>query len=418
LNTWLIIFQYLKKRWLHTLLNVLLLSLGIAIIIFLLLVHPQIQKHFWKNTQGIKMVIGAKGSPLQLILSSVYHTANPTGNISLQEAKKIQQKVKNAIPISLGDNWEGFRIVGTSHQYPKHYQVQLQQGKLWEKPLQAVIGSEVAKKLNVKIGQQFVGGHGLDKKGHSHEDKKYTIVGILAPSYSVLDKLILTDLASVWLVHEEHHEEKEDKEEKKDSHKEHEHKDGEEHTHENEQEDKREITALLITQFANQMQAINLPRIVNKETNMMAAQPVTEIQNLFDALGLGEQILHVLAYIIISMAILSIFIALYDTLKNRKYDLALMRALGASKIQIFGQVILEGFLLTFLGGFLGVMSGHLLAHWIGSFESIAEQMYITGFFWANQEWYVILSLIPLAFFTSLIPAFQTYYTQPAAVLKE
>ncbi len=403
MNIFVIIFAYLQKRWLHTLLSIVLLAFGVAMIVFLLLVQPQIEQHFWKNTKGIKMVIGAKGSPLQLVLSNVYHTANPTGNIPLSEAKKIQNKVNNSIPLALGDNFEGYRIVGTTTDYPKHYGAKIKKGRLWERPFEAVIGAEVAKKLSIQIGQKFVGGHGLDKKGHAHEDKKYIVVGILNPTYTVLDKLVLTDLKSIWEMHQEKNEVENEP---------HIHAEGEEH----DEDENKEITALLITKLKNPLQALNLPRFINKETNMMAAQPVIEIQNLFDGLGIGEKVLQILAWVIVMMAILSIFIALYDSLKNRKYDLALMRSLGASKKQIFMQIIVQGFILTFLGSFLGIIMGHLLTEWVGSLSQISEQMYLTGFFWVDTELYILLFSIPLTILTSLIPAYQAYKTQPAKVL--
>lgn len=404
MNTLVIIIAYLRKRWLSTLLSIILLAFGVAMIVFLLLIQPQIQSHFWKNTQGIKMVVGAKGSPLQLVLSNVYHTANPTGNIALSAAKKIQSKVKKSIPLALGDNFEGFRIVGTTTDYPEHYKAKIEKGRLWNDKFEAVIGAEIAKKLSVKIGQKFVGAHGLDKKGHQHEDKKYTVVGILQPTYSVLDKLVLTDIRSVWASHEE---KKVDNEPHT-----HTHADGEEH---DEDEDK-EITALLITQFRNQMQTLNLPKFINKETNMMAAQPVIEIQSLFDSLGIGEKVLQILAWVIVVMAVLSIFIALYDSLKNRQYDLALMRSLGASKKQIFFQIILQGFILVFLGNFLGILMGHLLTEWVGSLPEIAEQIYLTGFFWVDTEFFILLFSIPLTIFTAFLPAYQAYSVAPAKVL--
>ncbi|TAE71411.1 MAG: FtsX-like permease family protein [Bacteroidetes bacterium] len=399
MNVLIIIFAYLQKRWLHTLLSIILLAFGVAVIVFLLLIQPQMEQHFWKNTQGIKMVVGAKGSPLQLVLSNIYHTANPTGNIALSEAKKIQNKVQKSIPLVLGDNFEGYKIVGTTIDYPQHYQAKIKNGRLWEKSLEAVVGADVAKNLSLKIGQKIVGGHG----GHKHEDKKYTIVGILNPNYSVVDKLVLTDLKSIWEIHEENNQNKNET---------HTHAEGEEH-HEDEN---REITALLITKLKNQMQALNLPRFINKETNMMAAQPVIEIQTLFDSLGIGEKVLQILAWVIVMMAILSIFIALFDSLKNRKYDLALMRSLGASKQQIFMQVVLQGFILVFFGNILGILLGHLLTEWVGSLSQISEQMYITGFFWINTELYIILFSIPLAMLTAFIPAYQAYQTQTAKVL--
>ena len=119
----------------NTILSILLMTFGVGIISLLLLLNTQIDNQLQKNLRGIDMVIGAKGSPLQLILSSVYHIDNPTGNISYKEVKKI---VKNpmidiTIPLSYGDSYNGFRIVGTTSKYPKLYEVDLKEGVLWDK---------------------------------------------------------------------------------------------------------------------------------------------------------------------------------------------------------------------------------------------------------------------------------------------
>ena len=136
-------WRYLWSRPLGAALNLLLLSLGLASITFLLLLGHQLQRAFERDLAGIDLVVGAKGSPLQLILSGVLHLDVPTGNVPLQAVQALEQNplVASVIPISLGDSFQGFRIVGTSHAYPAHYQASLAQGSLWQAPMQAVLGA-------------------------------------------------------------------------------------------------------------------------------------------------------------------------------------------------------------------------------------------------------------------------------------
>lgn len=130
-------WKYLIDKPLNTGLNVLLLALGLSIITVLLLVEEQFESKMNRDATGIDMVIGAKGSPLQLVLSSVYHVDFPTGNIPLKEAQKVSRNrlIKNAIPMALGDNYEGYRIVGSNHDYLSLYQAELSAGSAWDKPL-------------------------------------------------------------------------------------------------------------------------------------------------------------------------------------------------------------------------------------------------------------------------------------------
>ena len=181
-------WRYLWSRPLGAALNVLLLSLGLASITFLLLIAHQLGRAFDRDLAGIDVVVGAKGSPMQLILSGVLHIDAPTGNIPLKAVQDLKRNplVASVIPISLGDNLRGFRIVGTSLDYVKHYQATLAQGALWTQPMQAVLGATTAAKLNLGVGATFVGAHGLGAGGHAHGDSVYTVVGILQPSGSVL----------------------------------------------------------------------------------------------------------------------------------------------------------------------------------------------------------------------------------------
>ena len=123
-------WKYLTFRPLSTGLNIFLLALGLAIITVLLLIQDQFEKKMNQDAAGIDLVVGAKGSPLQLILSSVYHIDFPTGNIKMEEAKRLSSNrlVKKVIPLALGDNVQGFRIVGTNHDYLSLYEVEFKQG--------------------------------------------------------------------------------------------------------------------------------------------------------------------------------------------------------------------------------------------------------------------------------------------------
>ena len=374
----------LKYRFLNSFLSIMLTAFGVSIALLISQFGNHIQNRINLDGQGIDIVVGAKGSPLQLILSSVYHIDIPTGNIAYSQAKKIMNnpQIEESIPLALGDNWRGFRIVGTTTNYIRHYDMSLSTGRYWDQNFEVVVGSSV----NLDIGDEFMGVHGLLEDGSSHEEHKYDVVGILKPSGTVLDRLILTSLNSVLDIHglhevdnsfEKNHEHQNDhqhhKEEHHDVH-EHDHdkekhKNEDENHHKHSKNDKEtyktnelgssEITALLI-KTKSPIANINLPRSINRESSLQAANPALEINRLISLFGIGSKSFAILSLILILIASLNIFSGLASNLENRMGDLAVLRAVGFSKKRIFKIIVLEGILVVLIGILLGILIGFLL----------------------------------------------------------
>lgn len=399
-------WKYLTAKPLSTGLNILLLALGLAIITVLLLIQDQFESKMTKDAEGIDLVVGAKGSPLQLILSSIYHIDFPTGNIDMEEAKSLGKNrlVKKIIPLGLGDNYQGYRIVGTNHDYLELYKAEFAQGKPWELPFDVVLGSAVAEKMGLKLGDTFIGSHGIGSSSHDHGEHPYTVTGILAPMGNVLDKLVLTSIESVWYTHDE----------------------GEEDpgkfqapvakTGFPEGED-REVTSLLL-QYRNPMAAVQLPRQINSRTSLQAASPSFEISRLFELLGVGVKFVQGIAIVIIIIAGLGIFIALFNSLKERKYDLAVMRTIGASSGQLFIHILLEGVILTFIGAILGILIGHLFLGILvmqndqGAIGNLSALVFLT------EELWIVVFAVFVGIVASLIPAINAYQTDIAKQLSK
>ncbi|HTF18406.1 MAG TPA: ABC transporter permease, partial [Chryseolinea sp.] len=199
MNLLYLVWQYVKARPLNTVLNVVLLGLGIAVITIMLLANVQMQRKIEDNVRGIDLVIGAKGSPMQLILSSIFHVDVPTGNVKLRDAERFAHGpfVKQSIPLALGDNYQAFRIVGTNHQYPALYEASLSTGAWWHRNMEVAIGSAVAARTGLKPGDHFPSAHGLVPEGHQHAEQPYIVTGVMAATGSILDELILTNIESI-----------------------------------------------------------------------------------------------------------------------------------------------------------------------------------------------------------------------------
>ena len=382
-------WRYLWSRPLGAALNVLLLSLGLASITFLLLVSFQLSKAFDKDLAGIDVVVGAKGSPMQLIMCGVFHIDVPPGNIPLKAVKALENNpmIASVIPISLGDNLRGFRIVGTSHAYVDHYGAALAQGRLWDTPMQVVVGSVVAKKLGIQVGNTFIGSHGLGAGGHLHGENPYTVIGILQPSGTVIDRLIVTDTASVWKVHEDYT--AVDDEDRKIM------------------EDEREVTMALI-KYKTPLAAMSFPRMVNTTTEMQAAAPAVEISRLLNMLGIGTDVLRAFAGVLLLTAGLSVFIALWSAVRERRADLALLRMLGAPPAKIATLLMGEAFWLGVLSAAIGVAGGQALTALIGWMLQLDNSLLIGGLVWPLELLWVPALACAVSLAAAILPAVGAY----------
>ena len=366
---------------LNTILSLLLMSLGVGIISLLILLNNEMKQQVKNNLKEIDMVVGAKGSPLQLILSSVYHIDNPTGNIPLSSIKKLKKNrlVDLVIPLSYGDSYEGFRIVGSTHDYIDLYNAEIKEGRSWEGGFEVVIGSEVAKIHNLQIGDNFYGSHGLLKGGHVHDNYAYTVVGILNFSGTVIDKLILTDYQSVWNVHNK------------------------------DDDSEMEITAALF-KFKNPSALIKLPRQVNETTNLQAAVPVFEMNRLINLLGVGFNSIQFIAVVIMIVSGLSIFISLYNSLKRRSFELALLRVHGASRWQLVQLIQLEALFLSVLGAVSGLLLSRFSIYIISSLVSKNNIINNFPLSLVVEELWLLPSALLVGIFAALIPTLQAYRT--------
>ncbi|WP_396148640.1 ABC transporter permease [Flavobacterium sp.] len=412
-----------KNIWfkpLNTILSILLLTASVAIITVLILVEKQFEEKYQSNLDGVDLVLGAQGSPLQLVLSSVYQVDDPTGNISYDSVKVWMQHpyVKKAIPLAYGDNYVGFKIVGTTPDYIEKYQAKIAEGKVFEHNFEVVVGAEVAEKLNLKLGDTFKGTHGSAAEGEVHDHGEYIIVGIASKTGKVIDNLILSNIPTVWQMH---HEEGHEEVAENPAHGEPGHvHDEEEHVHSAEcdhdthesdmtiDEPNMEITSVLI-EFKNKMGVFMWPNIIAQNTKMQAALPTYQMNRLFDMFGVGLNALKYLAFGIMLISGISIFIALFNTLKERKAEFALLRVNGAKKHQLLMVVLLESILLCILGYFFGTVLGRV---GIVLLSKASESDFKLGFnpmeiIWEKEGLLFGLTLL-VGLIAALIPAIKAY----------
>jgi len=446
MNIFKLSYKNILSRPLNTLLSLMLLTLGVGMISLVLQLRQHMQAHMENNISGIDMVIGAKGSPLQQILSAVFQIDAPTGNIPLHEAEELAQNrlIDAAIPLAYGDSYNGYRIVGSEYSYPELYGAKPMEGRLWKEPFEVTLGANLAKRLELSVGDSFHSSHGLSEQGESHDEHPFEVVGVFEKTNSVMDNLILTSIESVWDVHDhehsdahddyeeeeahdhhddhrkEHHEHDSHEEEHDDHHHpadhEEEHVAGEAKEHEESHDDEKELTAMLVS-FKSPVALVQLPRMVNEGTSMQAAVPIYEINRLFGLMGVGVDTLNTIALVILIAAGLSLFISLYSTFKDRQYEMAFMRSCGASRWQLAQLVLQEALILSISGFALGIAFSRL-GLWLTS-QFIAPATYsLSAQLWIAEEWILLAASLVLGLLAALLPALRVFYINISKTLSD
>ncbi len=390
-------WRYLWASRLTTALNLLLLTLGLAAVTFVLRAGAQVEAGLRRDLASIDLVVGAKGSPMQIMLAGVFHLDAPTGNIPLAtlEALKQQPLVAQAVPMSLGDTFQGHRIVGTTPDYLDLYGGSLAQGRVWSGPMQAVLGADVARTSGLHVGDRFAGSHGLGEGGSAHADHQFEVVGVLAESGGVLDRLVLTDMSSVWAVHAEHHEA---------------------HEGAHDEGDAREITMALV-RYRSPLGAALLPRWVNAQEGLQSAAPALETARLMRLVGAGTEVLQGFGIVLLAAAGLSVWVALLHAVRARQGDLAMLRMLGAPARRVATLIALEALMLAGLATLLGLAAGHGLVWLLEQLLAQRQSLRLGALGLSEAEWLVPLLALGMALVAAAWPAWRAYRLDVTTLLQ-
>lgn len=378
---------YLRLRSGTTVLNVTLVALGVLIVVLVLLVGSQVRERVEREIRGIDLVVGAKGSPLQLILSVVFQMDIPSGNIAAEDVAFLRSHplVASAIPVAMGDSAFGFRLLGTEPAFLNERGVSIGDGRVWQEPMEAVLGAEVARATGLRVGSQFLGSHGL-AGGIAHADHPFIVVGIAQRTGTVVDRLILTGLEGVWRIHAPRSSRTSSAE-----------RDAEH----------REITAVLV-RYRTPLAAIQLPRLVNAKPMLIGAAPAFEAARLLNLVGFGLGALRALAAALLVTAAGSVLVALTNALADRRADLALMRVLGATRSFLLRLLLLEAVLVAGAGAIIGVALAHLSLELIARLVPEARAAGLSGLAWVPEELWLVSAIFVLAILAAVIPAIRAY----------
>ncbi|RZI57531.1 MAG: FtsX-like permease family protein [Rubrivivax sp.] len=408
-------WRYLWARPMLTALNLMLLSLGLAAIGFVVLVSEQLEQGLKRDLGGIDLVVGAKGSPMQILLAGVFHLDQSTGNIPLATVSQLraQPLVARAVPISLGDSFQGFRIVGTTADYLALYQLSLARGQSWKAPMQALLGAEVARRSGLKPGDRFHGTHGLASGGDEHE-AAYEVTGVLAPTGGVVDRLVLTDLASVWEAHAAHGHGKsataggdEHDPHGPEGHEGHEGQ-GAQETHEVHPDEASLEVSMVLVRYRSPLAAVMLPRWVNAQPGLQASVPALETARLLSMVGVGVDVLRGFGAMLLLAAALSVLVALLHAVRERQGDLAMLRMLGATPMRVAALIAMEALMLAGLATLLALGLSHALTAGLGAVLAQQQSVRISGLWVSGWEALVPALALGLALIAAAWPAWRGY----------
>ena len=411
-----IVFKNIGQRSLSSMLTIFSITLGVGLVVAILILKQESEQAFNQTATGYEIIVGPKGSSLQLTLSTVYQIGYPIQNMPVKVYKllKNDKRVKSAIPYVFGDNYKNFRFVGTvkeiftDFEYKKGIRYKIKEGNIFENEFEAVIGNEVSEKAGLNIGDMFTGSHGVEsyEGAEEHEEFKFKVVGVLEKTFTPSDKVIFVSMNSVWKIHRHEAEEKNVIDTASIS-----------LSNKDILNEKNEtITAVLLT-LKNPVYFDLLRRQINDNKyegiNAQAVLPIFEIKQLFDIIGNINSILLVISYLVIFVAIVSILVSIYNSMNERRRDIAIMRSLGASKFNIMKIILLEGIIISFFGAMSGIIFGHTGIFLLKEKISELAGIEISGMSFSKYEIYLFIGTILLSAIVSIVPALKAYRTDVA-----
>ncbi|MBM4259893.1 MAG: ABC transporter permease [Deltaproteobacteria bacterium] len=402
-------YRSLKNRKLTSIVTLISLALSVSLWVGIEHIRGGARESFSNTISQTDLIVGARGGALQLLLYTVFHIGSPTANVTYESYEKIKnhKAVAWTIPISLGDSHRGYRVVGTNEDFYRHYrfrqdrQIEFAQGKAASEIFDVVLGSEVAERLGYQLGRRIVVTHGITGATGimDHDDKPFTVVGILKPTRTPIDRSLYVTLEGIEAMHidwkqgappikgQETPAEKITKENIK----------------------IESITAFFlrtkmrVQTLALQREVVNFP-----EEPLMAVVPGVALSELWSTLGVVEEVLKVVALFVVLVGLLGMLMALYTSLNERRREIAILRALGVGPWKVTGLLVMESGLLTFIGALLGVgvvYSSVLLL------QPVIEQFYglhIPLKPFTATEYRYLLAVICAGLIVGLIPAWKAY----------
>ena len=406
MSVWKIVLKSIAQRKLSSVLTAGSIALGTAVVVAVLALKAQTREGFSQSAFGYDLVVGAPGSTLQLVLNTVFHLDQSPGNVEYARYKEFAAHggIALAIPVSVGDQYRGHRVVGTTEAFLTDFEVR--PGRRFEiegRPFrfsedqmthamaghsgdhdhggvfEAVLGASAAHRTGLRIGDTFSASHGVVDETETHEEE-WTVVGILRPTGTPNDRAIFINLDSFYGIKD--------------------HKTG------------AEISAILL-RAKSEGSAFRIKSELDRRKDLMAAVPAQVVGDLFELIGRVDVLLLAVACLVIVVGGVSILVSIYNSMAERRRPIAIMRALGARRTTILSIVILEAAALCFFGGVAGLALGHVLTALAAGILSAEAGVSISAVAFHGEELAVFGGVLVLGVLAGALPALKAYRTDIA-----
>lgn len=373
----------LQQKPLQHTLTMIVAAAAISLSLAVVLMAASVRQGMVDASMPFDMIVGAKGSPTQLVFNTIFLQDTPVGNVSgaLYEQLSKDERAARVIPFAFGDNYAGYRIVGTTGDI---FQLRpgldrnpifvLKEGRFFAGEHEVVLGAAVARKLRLGLGTSFKASHGVvDALEHAEHAEAYVVVGILETMNRPYDNGIFTSIESVWEIHDNK---------------------------------SRDVTALMVTP-KDYIGLMQMYQEINSGKDAQAAFPGAVMADVFDMLGQSEDVMAVVSYIVLAMALITIVISLYWSVLNRARENAVLRAIGAERQDILKIVVIESTIIVLISIVSGLIFGHLLAYGVAAYMQSTTALYApVGFM--LQEFRIVAVVALLGIAASLLPAINAY----------
>lgn len=383
-----LIYRSLRQHALSTLVTAGSIALAAGLLLTVWVVKTQSQAAFANTNSGFDAVLGARGSKLQLVLNAIFHLEASPGNLSAQDVEAVRRHpaIKTAIPLAVGDNYHGWRIVGTVPQLfdvdyaPGRKHAVAAGGRIFaDQTREAVVGALVARKLGLKAGDTFQPNHGLAFDAAAKHEEVYTITGVLEPTGTPADRVIWIPLSGVQTMAG------------------------------HDPRTATDVSAVLI-QLRAPSAGVMLDMMINKQGNKMTfAYPIgTIVADLFNKISWVDKVLTLVAWLVAVVAAGSVLVSIYNSMSARQRDIAILRALGARRRTVFGAVLGEAAAIGVLGSALGFAAFAALAVGVAAVIQGETGVVLEPFQWNAIFWWGPATFVALALLGGLLPAWKAY----------
>jgi putative ABC transport system permease protein len=381
--------KYLRGQLVTTILTACSVALGVALVLSTFLLTRGIRDGFIEGTTDFSLIVGAKGSPTQLVLNVIFHIDQPPPNIpyTIFEQLHDDARVDVAVPMMLGDAYEGFRYVATTVAYLQSFPwrrktFSLTAGKWFQDDprdqpsYEALLGAEAAQRTGLKLGDQFYSGEEM-------AEYPLTVVGILRPTHGADDRTVFISLASFWQMNEV----------------------------------SRDMTVKPLTAVLVRPKRLSdvasLHREFNVAADSQAVIPSAVLRSIFNLLSLAEEVLKMILAIVAVVVLLYLFVSMYGATLQRTREIATMRALGARRMTILMIVLLESCTITLLGGVLGLGGGYGMALLGGQIIAQRGGLALHPPVFTMLQPLVLAGVVGVGTLAGLLPAIMAYKTEVA-----